>query len=233
MKRLLVVLSISLGSFASLSAAGLTSTGLAKSSLRGEYLEARNADVYTGACFANAEEGLVGDLAVLGWKIDKGSFGGVKLDGLGVVGVVRAKSTLGDKFGESYPVSSVLLIDDKANAEQRLALQAFAKRMGGDLLQNVLRVDYQPVDLKVKGGNIHNAEAVLTAGDVARISTRALENADQICHHEEVWYQPLTKLDHAMPAFTVSSSYRGNGLGATWNTAEKRSAYIGSFHYQD
>ncbi len=227
------VLSAGLLSVASVSAAGIPGTRIAKSSVRGEYMEARNADVYTGACFANAEEGLVGDLAVLGWKIDKGSFEGVKLDGLGVVGVVRAKSTLGDKFGEAYPVKSVLLIDSKADPAQRQALKAFAQRMGGDLLQNVVHIEYQPVDMKVKDGNIHLAEATLTAGPMARISTRALDDGDQICHHEEVWYQPLTKLDHAMPAFTITSSYRGPDLDAQWNTAEKRSAFVGSFHYQD
>ena len=45
---------------------------LPSTSVRGEYVEARTADVYTGPCFANAEVGLTGDLAVMGWKIDKG-----------------------------------------------------------------------------------------------------------------------------------------------------------------
>ncbi len=38
----------------------------------GEYVEARTADVYTGPCFANSEVQLVGNLAVFGWKIEKG-----------------------------------------------------------------------------------------------------------------------------------------------------------------
>lgn len=217
----------------SLSAAGAMEAPLAKSTVRGEYMEARNADVYTGACFANAEEGLVGDLAVLGWKIDKGSFNGVSLSGLGVVGVVRAQSTLGSKFGEPAQTRAVLLIDSRANTAQRQALQAFAQRMGGRLLQHVVSVEYQPVDMEIKDGNIHLAEATLTAGPVARITTRALGETDQICHHEQVWYQPLTQLDHAMPAYTITSSYRGHDLGAQWNTCEKRSAFVGSFHYQD
>lgn len=218
---------------ASLSAAGMAGAQPAKSSVSGQYMEARNADVYTGACFANAEEGLVGDLAVFGWKIEKGSFNGVPLDGLGVVGVVRAKSTLGDRFADAPRVKSVLLIDSRATAAQRQALRAFAERMGGSLLRNIVQVEYQPVEMKVKDGNIHLAQATLTAGPVARITTRALAECDQICHHEQVWYQPLVKLDHSMPAFTVTSSYRGHDLGAQWDTAEKRSAFVGSFHYQN
>ena len=83
--------------------------------VQGNYVEARNADVFVGACFANSEGGHVGDLAVFGWKITKGNWQGVTLDGLSVVGVVKAKSTLGDPHIEAYPVKSVLIIDERAN----------------------------------------------------------------------------------------------------------------------
>src|SRR6266704_1211050 len=108
----------------------------------GDYIEARTADVFTGPCFANSEGGLVGELAVFGWKVDKGSWQGVSLDGLSVVGAVKASATLGDVYHTSYPVKSVLIIDDKATPEQRLALRSFAKKMGGDLLQDIVRLDY-------------------------------------------------------------------------------------------
>src|SRR5947209_5119203 len=106
-------------------------------SIYGDYVEARTADIYTGPCFANAEVGLTGQLAVLGWKVAKGQWNGVDLDGLSVVGVVRANSTLGDLQHTAYPVKAVLIVDSRANAEQRLALQSFAKRMSGDLLLDV------------------------------------------------------------------------------------------------
>src|ERR1035441_11038263 len=91
----------------------------------GNYVEARTADVYTGPCFANAEVGLVGQLAVFGWKVTKGSWQGVDLDGMSVVGVVRAHHTLGDVFESAYPVKAVMIVDSRANPEQRLALQSF------------------------------------------------------------------------------------------------------------
>src|SRR6266542_6195237 len=104
-----------------MAAAGF-SAGIPSRSIYGDYVEARNADVYTGPCFANAEVGLMGELAVFGWKVKQGSWDGVNLDGLSVVGVVRAKHTLGDAYNSFYPVKSVLIVDEKANAEQRLAL---------------------------------------------------------------------------------------------------------------
>src|SRR5215468_7727894 len=112
-------------------------------SVYGNYIEARTADVYTGPCFANGEVGQVGQLAVFGWKISGGSWQGVNLDGLSVVSAIRAKHTLGDVYESSYPVKAVLIVDSRANAEQRLALQSFARHMGGDLLQDVVKVEYQ------------------------------------------------------------------------------------------
>src|ERR1022692_893625 len=159
----------------------------------GNYVEARTADVYTGPCFANAEVGLVGQLAVFGWKVTKGSWQGVDLDGMSVVGVVRAH------------------------------------HMVGDLLQDVVRVDYQPIELTFADDDIHSMKANLTAGNLAKISTRALSEGDHICHNEEVWYRPLTKLDHAMPAYALANQFQGQGLDTTWSNPDKRSAFVGTF----
>lgn len=204
-----------------------------KSTVQGVYMEARNADVYTGACYANAEVNLMGELAVMGWKIEKGSFRGVALDGLGVLGVVKASATMGDVHSEAYPVQAVLIVDEKATAEQREALKGFAQFMSGDLLSKVSRVDVQPISLDVKNGNIHLRHAKLTAGKVAMIETRPLEETDKICRHEEVWYAPLTRVDHAMPAYSLTAKWAGEGLDTKFNAAEKRGAFVGTFHLND
>jgi hypothetical protein len=197
--------------------------------IHGEYVEARTADIYTGPCFANSEVGLVGQLAVFGWKVTKGSWQGVDLDGMSVVGVVRAHHTLGDVYETAYPVVAVMIVDSRANPEQRLALQSFAKHMAGDLLQDVVRVDYQPVDLTFANDDIHSMKATLTAGNLAKISTRAINEGDHTCRNEEVWYLPLTKLDHAMPAYALANQFAGQGLGTTWSSPDKRSSFIGTF----
>ncbi len=209
----------------------LSAAGLA--AVHGNYIEARTADVYTGACFANAEVGHAGDLAVFGWNITKGQWQGVDLAGLSVVGVVRASHTLGDVYHSAYPVKSVLIVDTKADAGQRRALMSFARHMGGDLLQDVVRVDYQPIRFAFKDGNVHSMTASMTAGDEAKIETRPLHDADHICKNEEVWYAPLNKLAHAMPAYTVAHSFQGEGLGTRWSSSFKRSAFVGTFRAED
>src|SRR4051812_33183671 len=104
--------------------------------VRGQYVEARTCDVFTGSCFAHADTGLTGKNAVMAWKIDGGAVNGVKLDGLGVVAVLSTTDTLGLK--QSGPGRSVLLVDDKATTAQRDALVAFAKAQAGKLLGEVV-----------------------------------------------------------------------------------------------
>ncbi len=206
---------------------------LATKQIRGTYVEARSADVFVGPCFANSEVEIRGELAVMGWKIDKGSWEGVSLDGLGVVGVVKASATLGDVHHTSYPVKSVLIIDETASPEQRLALKAFAQRMSKDLLSDVVRIEYKPVTLTVENDSVHSATAKLQAGALAAIQTRALRTTDQVCSHEGVWYPPLTEVDHAMPAFTLAHNYTGNALGTTWSSPEKASSFVANFHLSE
>jgi hypothetical protein len=216
-----------------LAAVALCAASLPTTRLRGEYVEARTADVYTGPCFANAETGVTGDLAVMGWKIETGAFQGVSLDGLSVMGVVHASGTLGDPNENVYPVKAVLIIDDRANPEQRLALKDFAQRMGGTLLADVVRIEYQPIGFTLADNSIHTMRATMVAGALAKLETRPLDDRDQICHNEAVWYQPLTAVDHAMPAYTVAQRYAGLGLGETWSSPGKRSAFVASFHLSE
>src|SRR5438874_5773203 len=93
---------------------------------RGQYVEARTCDIWTGPCFANADMNLGGKHAVLAWKVEKGTLGNVNLDGLGVVAVVAASDTLGVE--QTGPAKAVVFVDRKANAAQRKALIRLAHK---------------------------------------------------------------------------------------------------------
>jgi len=199
-----------------------------RATVKGDYLEVRSADVYTGPCFANGEVGLVGDEAILAWKIDQGDWNGTSLNGLMVVAVVKAHATLGDPYHSPYPAESVLIVDQRASARQRLALQDFAASMAGKLLSHVVRVEAAPIQLTLATGEQHGA-AQLVAGDLVSIKTRSLCQGDDKCGNEVVYYPPLVHLAHAMPAFTLEDSFQGQGLDVVWNHIGKRSAFVGSF----
>lgn len=201
-------------------------TGAPAVDIRGQYVEARTCDVFTGACFANADTGLTGKNAVLAWKVESGAIGGTRLDGLGVVAVVAARETLGLK--QSLPGKAVLIVDKNANEKQRAALVEFVKAQVGDLAKDVVAVRTAEVDLNIcpcPG----NACATLQAGD-ARISTRCLDlNHDKACGNEMDFYPPLAKGIAAKAAMAVEHSFSGKDLNQTWSDAERRGAYVGSF----
>lgn len=195
--------------------------------IRGDYLESRSADVYTGQCFANGEVNLVGNEAILGWHIQYGRWNGVSLDGLSVAAAVRARATLGDPYANPYPAQAVILVDDQANDRQRAALEDFAHQMAGDLLKNVDRVIAAPVELEVN--HERHGFALLRAGQFATVKTRSLGDQDHLCGNEVTFYPPLTNVAHAMPAVAVTDEYQGPGLGVSWDLHGKRSAFVGSF----
>ena len=194
----------------------------------GEYIESRTADVYTGPCFANSEVNLTGQEAVLAWHVDKGTWANVPLDGLSVAAVVRASATLGDAFSNPLPAKAVLIVDQRASAAQREALVSFAQAQAGKLLSTVVATEALPIRFTLDGSK--HGVASLQVGDLAQITTRAIMDTDEICHNEEVYYEPLVShLTHAMPAVASRSSYSGNHLGSTWNESNRRSAFIGTF----
>ena len=199
--------------------------GVPAATITGDYLEARTADVWTGPCFANGEVNLAGKEAILAWRVSGGTWQDVGLAGLSVVAVVRAHATLGDPHGEPQPVRTVLLVDERATGRQREALVDLAGELGGSLARNVLRVDTVPIRIQIEG----DGHATLTAGEIAELRTRCFHAADRHCGNEAVYYPPLTEVAGAHPAHAVANAYRGKGLGGTWSSPDKRSAFIATF----
>lgn len=200
----------------------------AKAAVTGDYLEVRNADVWTGPCYANSEVDLTGKQAILAWKINKGTWKGTDLSGLTVVAVVKAKATLGDPFRNPYPSESVLIVDRNATSQQREALVSFVKSRAGKLVDRVVRVDIAPVSLEVGEGADHGTD-VLKAGNLAVVKTRSLCQGDIMCGNETVYYPPLTRTNHSMPAFSEEDAFNGQGLGVVWTNRNARSAFVGTF----
>lgn len=205
----------------------LFSISMAAQAIRGDYIETRSADVYTGQCFANGEVNLVGNEAILAWHVQSGSWDGVPLQGLTVAAAVRANGTLGDPYESPYPAKAVLLVDDQATEQQQAALVHFAERMGGELLKNVEQVIPTQMELVVNGE--HHGAAMLRAGKFATVQTRSIGDHDHLCGNEVTFYPPLTETAHSMPAVALSDVYSGPGLGVSWDYHGKRSAFVGTF----
>lgn len=206
--------------------------------LRGEYVEARTADVFTGPCFSNAEVFIYGDSALMAWKVTEGSYQGVDLSGLGVAAAVKGTCT----FSEDKPdqARSVLIVDEKADARQREALVALAKELGGARLANVVDVRVSRISLKIEAhpdagaahsehGMPHAPRASFWAPGLAQIVTRPLNDNDHFCGNEVVAYPPLSKAVSALPAYTLGNQFKGKGLNTNWDDPNCRSAFVGHF----
>ncbi|HEV2206205.1 MAG TPA: DUF1326 domain-containing protein [Candidatus Acidoferrales bacterium] len=194
--------------------------------ISGDYAEFRNADVYTGPCFANSEMNLAGENAVLAWHVRQGEWAGVPLANLSVVAVVRASATLGDPYASPLPAKAVFMVDARANEAQRAALIHFAQAQASDLLNNVVAVQSQPISFNI----VQHGITEVKVGNLVQLRTRMLKMTDTICHNEEVYYPPLAAhLEHSMPVVAADSSYTGNGLGVTWQDSNRRSSFVGAF----
>ena len=213
----------------------LATTGAVAAQISGNYLEARTASVYVGACFANSEVGLIGNEAVLGWQIVNGEWNDVSLAGLAVAGVVRASHTLGDPHHSALPASSIVIVDERATKEQEEALVGFVRSQVPELFGNVLHVERAEIEFEVgeapsgSGHESHGRTAKLVVGDLARIVTRALRHEDASCANPEVYYPPLARVNGAVPAFATTHEFKGNGLGAVWSVPNRPSAFVATF----
>ena len=219
---------IRMASLALLCVALATAATLAGPEIRGTYIESRNAEIYASHCFANSEVGITGDLAVMAWDIEQGSYKGVPLAGTKVVAVVNASSTIGNPFGDPLPAKAMLIFDESTTVPQRGALAAFVKAQTGTLTANVVHTDTAPIEIDFHG-SLHDRVATMRAGEIVSLETREIRGTDSLCHLDEIYYQPLVALDHAMPAFAIEQSFRGDGLGHQMREYRRSSAYVGTF----
>lgn len=196
--------------------------------LKGDYLEARTCDIWTGACFANSETSEAGREATLAWHFTSGQWAGVDLEGRSAVLIIEAKSTLGDKYHSPLPVRDVLLLDEKATDAQLEAMRAFVKAQLGELAGNVVEERLVPIEMSISTCDKKGC-AKLVAGEVARLTTRCMGEKDEICGHEETFYPPLVALKDSLPAYTLESSVKGTLLAHEWTDRDSRSSFLGHF----
>lgn len=228
MRRSLMVFAAAMTAVA-LWLAGSSNAGTKSDTVKGNYLESRTCDIYTGPCFANSQVGLGGHEALLAWNVESGTFDGVDLAGLNVLMAVRANDTLGFDGGLDVSpdeIKSVILVDERANAAQREALIGLAKKRARRVLGDVVRVAAAPIKI-----DVDSAEGVahLDAGKEARLTTRKIMKCDCVCTNESVFYPPLAQVERSSPAYTVDGGFGGRGLKEHWSNPGTRSAFVARF----
>ena len=194
--------------------------------VKGTYVEARTAEVFTGGCIMNAEAGTQGREAVLAWKVDKGRFNGVTLDGLAVVAAVSADVNLGihEIGGEIATTRTAVLVDERATPAQQKALVAMAKALSKGVVNAV--VDVSPVAIQF----LDFGRAITVNAKAARLTVQKDMAHDPTCGSKQ-WFEPLSMVDGATMGTAADHVYSGTSLGLKWSDPNKRSAFFGTFSY--
>jgi hypothetical protein len=207
-----------------LAAAPLVAGG--KGTVSGAYVEARTAEVFTGGCIMNSEAETMGKEAVLAWKVDRGNFNGVSLDGLSVVAALAGDRNLGmtEMGGEKPSVRSAIYVDDRANGAQRLALVAMANELSSGLVGTIVQVTPAPIQFADRGGEI-----VVSAGQATLDVSKHLVH-DPTCGAMQ-WFHPFAAVNDAAIGMTAAHTFTGSSLGTKWSDPNKRSAFFGTFTY--
>jgi len=204
---------------------GLTGSSLmAGSSVTGKYVEARTAEVFTGGCIMGSEAETVGKQAVLAWKVDRGSYNGISLDGLSVVAAVAGDRNLGivEIGGAKANIRSAVFVDDRANAAQRIALVAMATELSKGSVGTVISVTSSPIQFADQEHAVHVA-----AGQVTLDVSKHIPH-DPTCGAMQ-WFHPLSSVADATIGIADQHTFTGSGLGTKWSDPNKRSAFFGTF----
>jgi len=197
-----------------------------KGTVSGQYVEARTAEVFTGGCIMNSEAETMGKEAVLAWKVDRGTFNGITLDGLSVVAALAGDRNLGmTEMGGAKPaVRSALFVDARANGAQQLALVAMANELSKGLVGTIVQVTPAPIEFADHGGEIQ----VSTAQVALDVSKHLVH--DPSCGAMQ-WFHPFASVDDAAIGMTAAHAFTGSALGTKWSDPNKRSAFFGTFTY--
>ena len=171
--------------------------------VQGEYIEARSASVYAGACHFGAEYVEGGKEATLVWHIQHGSWNDVSLDGLTVVAVVSAKSNLDL---DTKTRKSVLYLDPSTTAAQRTAISDLLTTKQADVLGEVVATQTAVIEFAKEGTKYD-----VTVGKVLALSANRYPCANCTQPHQ-IWYKPLTAIQDAIVGKSEVYRYKDSHL---------------------
>ena len=189
--------------------------------VQGEYIEARSASVYVGACHYGAEFVEGGKEATLVWNIQQGNWNDVSLDGLTVVAVVSAKSNLAI---DTETRKSVLYMDPSTTGEQRAAVSDLLTTKYADVLGEVVTTQTAAVEFTKQGTKYD-----VTVGEVLTLSANRYPCVNCTQPHQ-IWYKPLTAIQNAIVGKSEVYHYKDSHLPVTWQQGgTANNVFVGSF----
>jgi hypothetical protein len=202
-------------------AALLVAAAPSSSTITGDYVEARTASVFAGACHYNGELVTTGNDAIMAWNFASGSFNGVDLSGVRAMAAVTSDANLGDDHATR---KSELVIDPSVSPMQAAALADLLRSRFGAQVGDIVSVRRTPIVFTRQG-----RDYAVNAAGFATLSVQPMPNDECCTQPELVWYKPLFKLDHRKVGYTLNAAYMAGTLADPWQRQEGNSAFYGSF----
>ena len=197
--------------------------------VRGEYVEARTAEIFAGGCIMNSEAETAGRQAILAWRVTAGQIDGVTLDGLTVAAAVAGDRNLGmrELGGEApHSVRAVITVDARANEAQQRLLVQLARDLSGSLITDVVRVDTAPIAFASTAGSIE-----VEVPQTFRLAVNKTVVHDPSCGAMQ-WFTPFSRHLEAPAMGTADAhAFTGTGLNSRWSAPHKKSAFFAAFTY--
>lgn len=195
--------------------------GASASALTGDYVEARTASVFAGACHYSGEYVSDGREAVLAWRFKTGDWHGVSLTGLSAVAVVRADRNLAEPTARR---ATMLYVDTRATPAQQKALAEALNTRYAASLGTVTPAGTAAITFR------HLANGYrISAPQVAALSVDALPNRDCCKQPNLVWYAPLAPVTNRRVGYTQTASCTARTGGDAWTRGGENSAFYGTF----
>ena len=189
--------------------------------VQGEYIEARSASVYVGACHFGAEYVEGGREATAVWNIQSGSWNDVSLENLTVVAVISGKSNLAI---DTKTRKSVLYMDPSTTPEQRAALSDMLTTKYVDVLGRVVATQTASIEFTKEGTRYD-----VSVGEVLKLSANRYPCAGCTQPHQ-VWYKPLTTIQNAIVGKSEVYRYKDTHLPVTWQqSGTENNVFVGNF----
>ena len=182
--------------------------------LAGDYVEARTASVFAGACHINSELMTSGRDAVMAWQFN----GGIR-----VMAVVSSTANLSDQTAAR---KSEMVIDGSASKSLSDAALAAILVRDGSALGQVVSVRRAAITFSHE-----DREYKVECPGFASLDVQGLPNDDCCKQPNLVWYEPLVKLNGRKVGYTVDAEYSGGKIADSWEREDENGAFYGAFVY--
>lgn len=183
----------------------------------GDYLEARSASVFAGACHTGSEAASQGRQAVVAWSLESGVEAGRSLAGVRLVAAISSGANLAD--GEERRCA--VWIDAPGGQEQVEAARAWLEREHGEVLGRFVAVENAGIEFSREG----DAFELRVPGHVD-LAGEAIVDRSCCTMREERYYEPLAADAGAVVGVPFRCSFQGAAGLPAWRYEDANSAFV-------